>query len=94
MSGVFAVESKRLTKQVKGLLNRLAEANLQASVGQAAELLHTEGRRPVIQALTDELLQVGNDLLQALKSACNFPLHAMHISCLLNHYLSSWPAYL
>ncbi|CAL8471329.1 g10871 [Coccomyxa elongata] len=49
--------SERLTKQVKGLLNRLAEANLQASVGQAAELLQSEGRRLVVQCLTDELLQ-------------------------------------
>ncbi|BDA46714.1 Suppressor of glycerol defect protein 1 [Coccomyxa sp. Obi] len=49
--------SERLKKQVKGLLNRLAEANLQASVGQAAELLQSEGRRLVVQCLTDELLQ-------------------------------------
>ncbi|EIE19666.1 MIF4G-domain-containing protein [Coccomyxa subellipsoidea C-169] len=49
--------SERLTKQVKGLLNRLAEANLQSSVEQAAELLQSESRRAVIQSLTDELLQ-------------------------------------
>ncbi len=54
----YAGASERLTKQVKGLLNRLAEANLQASVGQAAELLQSAGRRLVVQCLTDELLQV------------------------------------
>lgn len=50
--------SERLTKQVKGLLNRLAEANLQLTVEQASELLQAESRRAVVQALTDELLQV------------------------------------
>lgn len=54
----YAGASERLTKQVKGLLNRLAEANLQSTVGQAAELLQSEGRHLVVQCLTDELLQV------------------------------------
>lgn len=58
MSAAHAGSSERLTKQVKGLLNRLAEANLQSSVEQAAELLQSESRRAVIQSLTDELLQV------------------------------------
>ncbi len=54
----YAGTSERLTKQVKGLLNRLAEANLQSTVVQAAELLQSEGRRLVVQCLTNELLQV------------------------------------
>jgi hypothetical protein len=52
--------SERLTKQVKGLLNRLAEANLQSTVEQSSELLQAESRRAVIQGLTDELLQVNH----------------------------------
>ena len=50
--------SERLIKRVKGLLNRLAEANIQPSVEQAAGLLGSEGRRPAMSALTQELLQV------------------------------------
>ena len=49
---------ERLTKRVKGLLNRLAEANVQPTVEEAAGLLQSEGRRPAMQALTRELLQV------------------------------------
>ena len=51
--------SERLAKRVKGLLNRLAEANVQLTVLEAAGLLQSEGRRPGMQALTQELLQVG-----------------------------------
>ena len=43
---------------MKGLLNRLAEANVQPTVEEAAGLLQSEGRRPAMQALTQELLQV------------------------------------
>ena len=43
---------ERLTKRVKGLLNRLAEANVQPTVEEAAGLLQSEGRRPAMQALT------------------------------------------
>ena len=50
--------SERLAKRVKGLLNRLAEANVQPAVLEAAGLLQSEGRRPGMQALTQELLQV------------------------------------
>jgi hypothetical protein len=50
--------SAQLEKQVKGMLNRLAEANLRATVEQAAQLLQSEGRRPVMQAVSKELLQV------------------------------------
>lgn len=50
--------SERLIKRVKGLLNRLAEANVQPSVEEAAGLLESEGRRPAMSALTQELLQV------------------------------------
>lgn len=54
----IAGTSERLTKRVKGLLNRLAEANVQPTVEEAAGLLQSEGRRPAMQALTQELLQV------------------------------------
>jgi hypothetical protein len=50
--------SERLIKRVKGLLNRLAEANVQPSIEEAAGLLESEGRRPAMSALTQELLQV------------------------------------
>ena len=43
---------------MKGLLNRLAEANIQPSIEEAAGLLEGEGRRPAMSALTQELLQV------------------------------------
>lgn len=43
---------------MKGLLNRLAEANIQPSIEEAAGLLESEGRRPAMSALTQELLQV------------------------------------
>ena len=52
--------SERLAKRVKGLLNRLAEANVQPTVLEAAGLLQSEGRRPGMQALTQELLQVSS----------------------------------
>lgn len=54
----IAGTSEQLTKRVKGLLNRLAEANVQPTVEEAAGLLQSEGRRPALQALTQELLQV------------------------------------
>ena len=53
-----AAASERLAKRVKGLLNRLAEANVQPTVLEAAALLQSEGRRPGMQALTQQLLQV------------------------------------
>ena len=57
-STAAAGASERLAKRVKGLLNRLAEANVQPTVEEAAGLLQSEGRRPAMQALTQELLQV------------------------------------
>ena len=58
MGALLAGTQDRLVKHVKGLLNRLAEANVQPSVEEAAGLLQSEGRRPAMSALTQELLQV------------------------------------
>ena len=50
-------EAGALRRRVKGLLNRLTEAALQASVGQAQELLKAHSRGALVRALTEELLQ-------------------------------------
>ena len=52
-----AGDAGQLGRAVKGLLNRLTEATLRASVAQGAELLQAHNRAPAIAALTGELLQ-------------------------------------
>ncbi|MCJ1422157.1 hypothetical protein MMC29_000036, partial [Sticta canariensis] len=49
--------SAAVTGRVKGLLNRLAEANLQGIAAEAAELMQHAGRRQVADSITEELLQ-------------------------------------
>ena len=46
-----------LQRRVKGLLNRLAESNLQGVAGEVAALVPRAGRRQVGDAVTEELLQ-------------------------------------
>ena len=50
--------SAALKRRVKGLLNRLAEANLQGIAGEVAALMSQAGKRQVGDALTNELLRV------------------------------------
>ncbi len=51
-------EDARVRRRVKGCLNRLAEANLMQITAEVAGLYQREGRRAVIDCVTDELLQV------------------------------------
>ena len=50
-------DAGQLGRAVKGLLNRLTEGSLRASVAQGAELLQQYSRAQAIAALTEELLQ-------------------------------------
>lgn len=53
-----AAEEDRLLRRVRGLLNRLAESNLQKVAADVVALFPVEGRRAVCRAVSDELLAV------------------------------------
>ena len=55
----IAAERDRLLRRVRGLLNRLAESNLQRVAADVVALFPAEGRRTVCRAVSDELLAVG-----------------------------------
>ena len=53
-------DADRLLRRVRGLLNRLAESNLQRVAADVVALFPAEGRRTVCRAVSDELLAVSS----------------------------------
>ena len=53
-----AAGEERLLRRVRGLLNRLAESNVQKVAADVVALFPTEGRRTVCRAVSEELLAV------------------------------------
>lgn len=49
---------ERVARRVRGLLNRMGEGNLHQIAAEMVDLARHEGRRPVLDAVTSELLQV------------------------------------
>lgn len=56
-------EDERVVRRVRGLLNRLAEANLQGIVGDLVELYNSSARRLVRDTAFECILQVSRLLL-------------------------------
>ena len=52
-------DEQALLRRVKGLLNKLAEANMQRTAAEVEQLMQQGSRRVVADAITAELLQVG-----------------------------------
>lgn len=73
-----------VTRRVKGLLNRLAEVNLQGIASEATALMQQAGRRQVGDAITDELLQV------RLQRCCSAQDKAQELSMASNTSIGSW----
>lgn len=69
-------DAAKLQARVRGLLNRLAEANLPGIAAEVAQLMTDEGRLAVTQAIFDELLSAAaegpraTDAFAAVAAAC------------------------
>ena len=57
----LSAEEQAVTRRIRGLLNRLSEANLQGIVGDLLDLYQEQGRRLVVGTVSSELLNAVAD---------------------------------
>ena len=77
---------ERAARRVRGLLNRMGEGNLHQIAADVVDLARHEGRRPVMDAVTSELLLLKAELGPG-NSSC-FPGHASVLPAALDsHHL-------